>query len=72
VKMDIFCAWGDGPDVGINLERTDEECARYAHPHRHWFVDFTAAEARKIAARLIECAEQAEKLDREFVKTVVD
>jgi hypothetical protein len=66
MKMDIFCAWGDGPDVGINLERSDEECATCASPHRHWFIDFTAAEARQLAARLIECAEQAENLDSEL------
>lgn len=68
MKMEVFCGWGDGPDVGINLERTEEEARGYARPDKHWFLDFTAAEARLLAARLISCAEGAEKLDKSYAE----
>lgn len=64
MKIEPFCAWGDGPDVGINMSRTPEEAARWASPDLHWFVDLTAAEARALAAKLISCAEAAEFMDR--------
>lgn len=68
MKMEVFCGWGDGPDVGINLERTKEEAQHYSIPSQHWYLDFTAAEARLMAASLIACAEQAERLDMEYAK----
>lgn len=63
MKLDVFCAWGDGPDVGINITRTQQEVDVYMDP---LFVplDFTAAEARELARKLIECAEAAEALDK--------
>lgn len=57
MKIDIFCAWGDGPDVGINVTLDNGELVP---------IDLTAAEARLRAAELIACAERAEQLDREY------
>ncbi len=48
---DIFCAWGDGPDVGINYSGLNGE---------QLFVDLTSTEARAMAAQLITCAAEAE------------
>jgi hypothetical protein len=66
MRLDVFCAWGDGPDVGINLERTKEEAQCWINPDVSWFLDFTAAEARELARKLVVCAEAAERLDREY------
>lgn len=64
MKINVFCGWGDGPDVGINIERTPEEAAAF---HGELIpVDLTAAKAREMAAELIACAERAEQLDREY------
>lgn len=58
-----FCAWGDGPDVGFNLERTEEAAKGWRNPHLFFAVDLSAQEARQLAADLIRCAEQAEHMD---------
>lgn len=68
MKLDVFCAWGDGPDVGINLSRTEEEAKRWLNPSTFWCLDFTASEARELAAKLIQCAEQAERMDKEVAE----
>lgn len=64
MKLDVFCAWGDGPDVGVNISRTEEEAKQWITPHLNFFLDFTAKEARELAAKLIACAEAAETMDR--------
>jgi hypothetical protein len=65
MKLDVFCVWGDGPDVGINITRTKEEIEGWLDPATFIPLDFTATEARELARKLIECAEAAEKLDRD-------
>lgn len=57
MKIDVFCAWGDGPDVGINITRENGDLVP---------VDLTASRAREIAAQLVACAERAEALDKEY------
>lgn len=65
MKIDVFCAWGDGPDVGINLTLTEQESVLVrANSATMVFVDLTAAKARLMAAELVACAERAEELDR--------
>lgn len=63
MKIEPFCAWGDGPDVGINLTRIEQEGKTFISPN-FWALDFTAAEARELAAKLIACAETAEWHER--------
>lgn len=70
MKIDVFCGWGDGPDVGINLTRTEEEAKSWADPHLHFFYDLTATEARAMSAQLIAAAEEAERLDKEYAEHV--
>lgn len=64
MRIEPFCAWGDGPDVGINLVRSKEQADGFVDSHLHWFIDLTAVEARELAAKLISCAQQAEEMDR--------
>lgn len=65
MKITPFCAWGDGPDVGINIERTKEEVAAY--PSLTFIaLDFTADEAIKLGRELIELGKTAKELDREY------
>ncbi len=57
MKIKAFCAWGDGPDVGINLTLTEEE--RLAWQAGLVPIDLTADEALSLAAKLVLCAQQA-------------
>lgn len=68
MKLDVFCAWGDGPDVGINITRTDEEVKGWVNANLFIPLDFTASEARELAAKLVAAAEQAEFHDRECAR----
>lgn len=61
-KIDVFCGWGDGPDVGINIFLSKE--FREIWSNGLIPLDFTAKEARELAAKLIQCAEAAEHMDR--------
>lgn len=63
-KINPFCGWGAGPDVGINLERTPTQAAGWRDAHLHWFIDLTANEADELADKLRECARQARDLQR--------
>lgn len=60
-KIDVFCAWGDGPDVGINISNArvlgDGTVA----------LDFTADEALTLASDLIRCATEAQQMERELI-----
>lgn len=63
MKLDVFCAWGDGPDVGMNLSLTEEE-------RMYWNaglipIDLTADAALELAAKLIAAAQQAISMDKE-------
>lgn len=59
-KIDVFCAWGDGPDVGINISnaRTLKDLIA---------LDFTADEALALASELIRCATEAQQMERELI-----
>ena len=58
MKIDVFSAWGVGPDVGFNIIRTPLDIAAY--PGKLIPMDFTAAEARTLAAQLIAAADLAD------------
>lgn len=64
MTIEVGCAYGFGPDVAVNIQRDPRSVAAYPDP---LFVplDFTAAEARALAARLIAAAEEVESWDRE-------
>lgn len=32
MKLEAFCGWGGGPDVGINLTHSEEECKGWKDP----------------------------------------
>ncbi len=68
MKMDVFCAWGDGPDVGINLQRTKEEAAGWLNPDTFWCLDFTAEEALALANELTAAAHAAMEMDKELAE----
>lgn len=60
-KLNVFCGWGDGPDVGINITRSDNSL-------KHWKgrlfpLDLTASQAMILADALISCARQAMELE---------
>lgn len=57
VKIEAFCAWGDGPDVGINYFNRNDALIP---------IDLTAPEARKLAAELIAAADASDALDRDL------
>ena len=68
MRVDIFCAWGDGPDVGINVHLTEQE-------QRDWSlglipIDLTADEAIEMAHKLLSAAEGAKELDRSYEEHV--
>jgi hypothetical protein len=60
---DVFCGWGEGPDVGINLQRK-------AGSHKHYAdldfipMDFTADQAEALAKALLDAAAQAREWDK--------
>ncbi len=60
MKIEPNCTWGDGPDVAINLTRTEKEGSAFTDPN-FWAIDLTAAEARELAAKLFLCAYQADQ-----------
>lgn len=66
MKIDVFCGWGDGPDVGINIFRTYEEVEAWGNSGLVP-LDFTAREARELAQKLLDCAERAEILERDLL-----
>lgn len=65
MKINVFCAWGEAMDVGINLHRTPEEIKNW--PGELVPIDLTSQEAREIAAQLIACADAADKLEKEVL-----
>ncbi len=56
LRIKPFCAWGDGPDVGINVYDEADELIGGA--------DYTPEQAEELAYELIGAAEQARELDR--------
>lgn len=63
-SLDVFCGWGDGPDVGINIHTTGDRILRSKESNDVIVpVDLTAARAREVAADLIRYATEAERLD---------
>jgi len=62
---DVFCGWGEGPDVGINLQR---KAGSHAHYSDLDFVpmDFTADQAEALGKALLTAAEEARRWDREL------
>jgi hypothetical protein len=65
VKIDVFCSWGEGSDVGINIHRTIEEVA--AFPAGFLVpLDLTSEEARILAGKLLMCADRADELEHEL------
>lgn len=56
--IDVFCAWGDGPDVGINLR-----IPAYALRGDLMMVDLTADEALAMSEQLRNAALAAKKMD---------
>lgn len=67
MKLTTFCGWGEGPDVGINIELDEREVAARSDPKFVW-LDFTAAEARELAIQLVMCADQADELDKSYAE----
>ncbi len=65
MKIEPFCGWGDGPDVGINLTRTEAESHAFVDP-LFWAVDLTVDEAEKLAMELMLCAKNARALQKEW------
>jgi hypothetical protein len=57
-RLNLFCGWGDGPDVGINYSdgRVDIMVP----------IDLTADEALELAFELTRYAQTAKKLDQEL------
>lgn len=51
---DVFCGWGEGPDVGVNLALPDGTLVA---------LDFTASEAHAIGKRFHDAALKAEELE---------
>jgi len=66
ISIEIFSAWGVGPDVGINIKRTEEQAKQWTDPHLNCYLDFTVAEARALAAEIIAAADLAEAHDRAY------
>ena len=64
-SIEIFSAWGVGPDVGINITRTEEQAKRWADP-LNCYLDFTVEEARALAAEIIAAADLAEAEARAY------
>lgn len=54
--ISVFCGWGEGPDVGINIYDADNKVKAM------W--DFTIDEAKQFAADLQQAIQQAEVLEQ--------
>lgn len=75
MRIDVFSAWGECVDVGVNIEKSDEDIARFTQPERFTFLTFTSDEARELAARLITAADQADhdkRVYEDFVRSTLD
>lgn len=57
----VFCGWGEGPDVGINLT-----LRRPCKKDEHVFMDFTADQAETLGKALIERAADSRRWDAEL------
>lgn len=57
MRLDVFCGWGDGPDVGINAVTADADWRLLG------VLDLTADEADVMADHLRACAQRARELD---------
>ncbi len=69
MKIDAFCAWGDGPDVGINITFTEEEIENMysctSTPFKPLLpIDLTVKSAKKLGIELIQAAMEAEELNQ--------
>ncbi len=61
MKIDISCAWGDGPDVAMNLHPSEEEQEGIKQFGDGLIpVDLTAKEAKELSSKLFMAAVQAE------------
>lgn len=58
-KLTAFCAWGDGPDVGINIPPSSYRVLKNGLA----IVDMTADEAFDFAITVLAAVAQARKLD---------
>lgn len=66
MNIKVFSAWGECVDVGINIEKSDEDIARFTQPERFTFVTLTVVEARAMAYQLLACADQAERDEQDY------
>jgi len=64
MKAIVFCGWGEGSDVGINVYLSEKEAKR--HGVRFFCMDFTAEDAILFAKQMIQCAEKAKRMDEEY------
>lgn len=69
MEIKAFCAWGDGPDVGINVKFTEEEIVNMYSctptPLEPLFpIDLTIESAKKLGLELIQAATEAEELNQ--------
>jgi hypothetical protein len=63
--FDVFCGWGEGPDVGINVRRKKPHNELSVDPYFVSF-DFRAEEAEALAAALLKYAAEARRMDKEL------
>lgn len=54
-ELSVFCGWGEGPDVGINVHHNGQMIP----------IDMTADEALLMADTLIACAKAAIALSKQ-------
>ncbi len=45
-EVNVFCSWGEGPDVGLNIVRSDDSLKTW--PPKFLPIDMTAEEAIQI------------------------
>jgi len=63
MKIEVACAWGDGPDVAMNLHPSDEDKEGFAMFGDDLIpVDLTAEMAYGLAFELMAAALEAKKL----------
>lgn len=61
MKIDVSCAWGDGPDVAMNLHPSKKEQEGIRQFGDDLIpVDLTAKEAKELSSKLFMAAMQAE------------